>query len=56
MSKPSCINELKDLADRLSDRDLTLKECMKKVKSIISCKESTDEEKVQKIREICNGK
>lgn len=55
MNKPSCINELKDLANRLSDRDLSLKERMKKVKVIINCEESSEKQKLQKIREICNG-
>lgn len=56
MDKPSCINELKDLAERLSDRDTNLKECFKKVKSIVNCKKTSAEEKITKIGEICNGK
>jgi len=56
MDKPSCINELKDLAERLSDRDTNLKECFKKVKSIVNCKKTSPEEKIAKIGEICNGK
>jgi len=55
MSKPSCIDELKDLAEKLSDRDMSLKSCFKKVNSIINCKETNDKEKIKKIREICNG-
>lgn len=55
MSKPSCIDELKDLAEKLSDRDMSLKSCFKKVKFIINCKETNDKEKIKKIREICNG-
>lgn len=56
MSRPSCINELKDLSERLSDRDKNIKECFKKVKSIIKCKKTTAEEKVAKIEKLCNGK
>ncbi len=55
MDKPSCINELKELANNLSDRDISLKACYAKVQKIINCKETTPEEKVNKIKEICNG-
>jgi len=55
MKKPSCIGELKELADKLSDRDVSLKSCFTKVKTIINCSETTETEKVKKIKEICNG-
>ena len=58
MEKPSCISQLKDLADSLSDRDVNLKKCMSAVKKIIHNDELTDEQKVEQIKTICkkNGK
>jgi len=55
MDKPSCIAELKELANSLTDRDVSIKACYAKVKSIINCTETSPEEKVLKIKEICNG-
>lgn len=56
MEKPSCIQELKDLTSRLTDRDVSLKTCFKQVKTIVNCKKTTPEEKIKKIKEVCNGK
>lgn len=56
MEKPSCIQELKDLTSKLADRDVTLKACFKQVKNIVNCKKTSAEEKVNKIKEICDGK
>lgn len=55
MEKPSLVNELRKLAEQLSDRDVNLKSCFTKVKSIANCKKSSPEEKIEKIKEICNG-
>ena len=58
MEKPSCISQLKDLAESLSDRDINLKACMQAVKKVIHNDDLTDEQKVQEIKTICkkNGK
>jgi hypothetical protein len=56
MEKPSCIQELKDLTSKLTDRDISLKSCFKEVKSIVNCKEISDKEKISKIKKICNGR
>lgn len=55
MEKPSCISQLKDLADSLSDRDINLKKCMSAVKKIIHNDELTNEQKVNEIKTICKG-
>lgn len=55
MDKPSCIAELKELANTLSDRDISIKACYAKVKSIINCPKTSNEDKVEKIKKICNG-
>ena len=54
MEKQSCISQLKDLADSLSDRDINLKKCMSSVKKIIHNDDLTDEQKVEAIKTICN--
>jgi|TARA_Y100000389_G_scaffold24781_1_gene21488 hypothetical protein len=56
MEKPSCIQELKDLTSKLADRDVSLKESFKQVKTIIDCKKMTPTQKIKKIKELCNGK
>ncbi len=56
MEKPSCIQELKDLTSRLADRDVSIKISFKQVKSIVNCKKMNSEEKIKKIKELCNGK
>lgn len=54
MEKPSCISQLKELADSLSDRDINLKACMQLVRKVIHSDDLTDEQKVQEIKSICN--
>ena len=56
MEKPSCIQELKDLTSRLADRDVSLKTSFKQVKSIVDCKKMTSDQKIKKIKELCDGK
>ena len=56
MEKPSCIQELKDLTSKLADRDVSIKASFKQVKSIVNCKKMNPEEKIKKIKELCNGK
>ncbi len=46
--KPSCIPDLKNLVDNLSDRDITLKDCFGKIKKIINKRGITDKEKLNK--------
>ena len=53
--KPSCIPDLKNLVDNLSDRDITLKDCFGKIKKIINKRGITDKEKVKQIKETLNG-
>lgn len=53
MEKPSCIRELKQLANSLTIVDVDLKECMAKIKDIVSTKEIDDSQKVLKIKELC---
>ena len=55
MDKNSHIPELKVLADKLTDRDTGLKSCFKRVKQIINCPKTSNEEKLEKIKNICNG-
>lgn len=55
MDKPSCINQLKDLADSLSDRDVNIKKCMKKIKEVLHNEELTSDEIVSKLKDICNN-
>ena len=56
MEKPSCIQELKDLTSRLADGDVSLKTSFKQVKSIVNCKKMTSDQKIKKIKELCDGK
>jgi len=56
MEKPSCIQELKDLTSKLADRDVSIKASFKQVKSIVNCKKMNPDEKIKKIKELCNGK
>lgn len=53
LEKPSCIRELKQLANSLSSADLNLKECIIKIKEIINAKNVDDTQKVHKIKELC---
>ena len=52
-SKPSCIKDLKDLVNQLTDRDVNLKNHLKGIKSIIADKSiKTDAIKIKKIKQI----
>jgi hypothetical protein len=52
-SKPSCIKDLKDLVNQLTDRDVNLKNHLKSIKSIIADKSiKTDAIKIKKIKQI----
>jgi len=55
MDKPSCIDQLKDLADSLTDRDVNLKKCINHVKEILYNEELTPDEMVSKLKVICNN-
>lgn len=50
--KSSKIQELKKLALELSDRDIKLKDYLKQICHLINCSDCTDEEKLNKIKEI----
>jgi hypothetical protein len=54
MDKPSCLDQLKDLADSLTDRDVNLKKCMKHVKEILHDEKLNSDEIVSKLKDICN--
>ena len=52
-SKPSCIEDLKELVDNLTDRDVNIKEHLKCIKSILEDKSiKTDTTKIKKIKQI----
>lgn len=52
-SKPSCIKDLKDLVNQLTDRDVNLKNHIKSIKYIIADKSiKTDAIKIKKIKQI----
>jgi hypothetical protein len=53
--KPSCIDELKELADSLSDRDTLMKSDYKTVKSIIHDANLSNAQKIKKIKTIIDG-
>lgn len=53
--QPSCINELKELAESLGDRDTLLKSDYKKVRAIINNKDLDNTQKIKKIRSLLNG-
>lgn len=53
MEKPSCINQLKDLADALTDRDVNLKKCMSNIKKILHDDSLSSDEIVEKLKDIC---
>lgn len=55
MGKPSCIAQLKELTDSLSDRDVNLKKCMSSVKSILNNDELSDEQKIAEIKTVCKS-
>ena len=53
--KPSCIDELKELAESLGDRDTLLKSDYKTVKSIINDKDLNNTQKIKKIKSLIDG-
>lgn len=53
--KPSCIDELKELAESLSDRDTLIKSDYKTIKSIINNKDLNNTQKIKKIKSLING-
>lgn len=52
MEKPSCIKELKQLANYLVGDYPDLKDCMCKIKDILENKDINDTQKVLKIKEL----
>ena len=53
MEKPSCISQLKDLAESLTDRDANLKKCMSTIKKVIHDENLSSDEIVIKLKDIC---
>jgi len=52
-SKPSCIEDLKELVDNLTDRDVNIKKHLNCIKSILEDKSiKTDTIKIKKIKQI----
>ena len=52
-SKPSCIQDLTELVDQLTDRDVNIKNHLQSIKSIIADKSiKTDAIKIRKIKQI----
>jgi len=53
ITKSSCIQDLKDLVDHLTDRDVNIKNHLQSIKSIIADKSiKTDAVKIKKIKQI----
>tara|TARA_R100001377_G_C3112136_1_gene82980 strand:+ start:225 stop:410 length:186 start_codon:yes stop_codon:yes gene_type:complete len=52
-SKPSCINDLKELVNNLTDRDVNIKNHLSCIKSILEDKRiKNDATKIKKIKQI----
>ncbi len=52
-SKPSCINDLKELVNNLTDRDVNIKNHLKSIKSVLEDKRiKCDTVKIKKIKQI----
>ena len=52
-SKPSCIKDLKELVDNLTDRDVNLKNHLQCIKSVLEDKRiKNDATKIKKIKQI----
>ena len=52
-SKPSCIKDLKELVDNLTDRDVNIKNHLKSIKSVLEDKRiKCDTVKIKKIKQI----
>jgi|TARA_R110000803_G_scaffold147097_1_gene212738 hypothetical protein len=50
---PSCIQDLKDLVDTLTDRDVSIKKHLLNIKSVLNDKKiKTDSIKIRKIKQI----
>tara|TARA_R110002072_G_scaffold41098_1_gene115901 strand:+ start:202 stop:408 length:207 start_codon:yes stop_codon:yes gene_type:complete len=50
---PSCLQDLKDLVDNLTDRDISIKQHLKRIKSILEDKKiKCDTIKIKKIKQI----
>jgi hypothetical protein len=58
IEKPSCIKELKQLANSLTDKDAKAAVCITKVKEILKNDDLSSAQKIAKLKEICkiNGK
>jgi hypothetical protein len=58
IEKPSCIKEIKKLANSLSDRDTKTTICMTKIEEILKNDDLSSAQKITKLKEICkiNGK
>ena len=53
--KPSCIEELKELAASLGDRDVILKKDYSIVKSVINDSALSNAQKIKKIKTLIDG-
>jgi hypothetical protein len=53
MEKPSCIKELKQLANSLTDRDSDSNACIAKVKEVVNSDDLSASQKITKLKEIC---
>jgi|TARA_R110000822_G_scaffold242976_2_gene371982 hypothetical protein len=53
--KPSCIEELKELASSLGDRDTILKKDYRTVKNIINDLNLSNAQKINKIKSLIDG-
>tara|TARA_R110002050_G_scaffold224023_1_gene360001 strand:+ start:523 stop:729 length:207 start_codon:yes stop_codon:yes gene_type:complete len=50
---PSCLQDLKDLVNNLTDRDISIKKHLKSIRSILEDKTiKTDSVKIRKIKQI----
>ena len=55
-SKPSCIEDLKELVNNLTDRDVNIKNHLSCIKSVLEDKSiKTDATKIKKIKQILNN-
>lgn len=53
MEKPSCIRELKQLANSIIEKDTEATMCIAKVKEIVNSDDLSSTEKITKLKEIC---
>ena len=55
-SKPSCIKDLKELVNNLTDRDVDIKKHLSCIKSVLEDKRiKNDTTKIKKIKQILNN-